>query len=134
MVLTLSRQFVTLTGTGKAVRVFFFVILTFFLLSPSHLFESRPTFLSLLSSTFLRAYFVFYPSRYFVLSLRYPSAGTALSFQQQCILSTLPCVQRDSNIRHQVATACFTRGPSDVGSSEFNRLLLQRPPNDTLRH
>ena len=24
MVLTLSRQFVTLTGTGKAVRVFFF--------------------------------------------------------------------------------------------------------------
>jgi len=26
MVLTLSRQFVTLTGTGKAVRVFFFFV------------------------------------------------------------------------------------------------------------
>ena len=26
MVLTLSRQFVTLTGTGKAVRVFFFFL------------------------------------------------------------------------------------------------------------
>jgi len=26
MVLTLSRQFVTLTGTGKAVRVFFYLI------------------------------------------------------------------------------------------------------------
>ena len=37
MVLTLSRQFVTLTGTGKAVRVFFYNLRTIFLIRVSML-------------------------------------------------------------------------------------------------
>jgi len=48
--------------------------------------------------------------------LRYPSAGTVLSFQQQCTVHSAVCAVGSEHM----TPSC----PSDLSSSEFNRLLL----------